>query len=262
MRTLRVGIVVASLGGCALPAAADDGFPKVPPKAAAAAKAKSPAARAAACKAIGDLGEEGKARRRDLCEAMLDPVEAVQVAAMDAMKKVDADLHKLCVQLLIDRSIASVQTAGRLEKGAKPLVPLLMALATAAAPAAGDELIISSTNSSGLMTECVRAMAKIDPADAAVNKAVLGMLTNPAAHLRAFALGVVPSVSQCKAGFPTVLAIAAGGGTAERIVALRMLPDLCDDKTRPAAVKLVESLRYDKTPAVREAAAETLKKFE
>ena len=41
-----------------------------------------------------------------------------------------------------------------------------------------------------------------------------------------------------------------------------MPPDLCDDKTRPAAVKLVESLRYDKTPAVREAAAETVKKFE
>lgn len=112
MRPIRLALLMAILTGCVTLAAADDGFPKVGAKK-PAGKAKSSAERAAACKAVGDLGEDGKGKRKELCEAMLDPQEIVRVAAMDAMKRVDLDMHKMCVEICIDANMGTVQKAGR-----------------------------------------------------------------------------------------------------------------------------------------------------
>ena len=156
----------------------------------------------------------------------------------------------------------SRSAAAQVARAAAPLLAVAGGsdLANAAAPLASNTAATGSAEARAILTACVQSLVAIDPNSDAVNKAVLAMLANPAPALRSFALSQLPGLRDKALALPTVMLFAAD--SPDQVAAIRMLPGLVDDKTRPAAVKLVESLRYHKTPAVRDAAAETLKKFE
>lgn len=224
------------------------------------AKVKSPEARVAACKAIGGLGELGKPQRRALCVAMLDANPAVQVAAMDAMKLVDSDMHKICVSICIDRDLDAVTQASLLGDASKPIVPLLMSLSTTRVPIGSVKNRLVAYSAEQVKATCVQAVVKIDPADEAVNKAVLAMLANNSPELCTFALSQVPLIESKKLALPSVLDLAANSH--DRVAAIRIVPGLVDDATKAGARKSLEAMRYDKLPAVREASAAALKMLE
>ncbi len=243
----------------AKPAPVDDGFPKVKPKT-LDAKVKSPEARVAACKAVGDLGAAGKPQRRALCVAMLDANPAVQVAAMDAMKLVDAEMHQQCVKIQVDQDLRTVTQVSLVGDASAPLLPLVMNLATAHLRLSAGKSEFDAQGFHRVINICTQALVKIDPADETVNRLVLTMLTNPSPALCSVALGQVPLIESKKLALPRVLALAANSD--DRIAAIRTVPGLTDEKTKAAAIKVIEAMRYDKSPAVREAAAEALKTLE
>src|SRR5439155_9665688 len=62
-------------------------------------RSNSVSARVKAAQVLGELKEEGKAVRRLLCQAMLDPYETVRVAAADALKNIDPKMQYLALSL-------------------------------------------------------------------------------------------------------------------------------------------------------------------
>jgi len=86
------------------------------------------------------------------------------------------------------------------------------------------------------------------------------MLSNASPTLCSFALSQVPRIRDKKLALPKVLAFAVN--SEDRPTAIRMVPSLVDEVTKEASQKIIEAMRYDNSPAVREAATEALKMFD
>lgn len=227
-------------------------------------KSKTAGVRASAYKAMGELGDKGRSLRRTMCEGMLDKNDAVKTAAADALKQVDPDMAKLALGIYINRDIRAVAEAGDLGEKGEPLTPLVFALATSYSPmASAPGLTFEQREARRHLIICVNALVAIAPADLAVNKAVITMLSNPVPDLRAGAVGKVTLLKNRKAALPALLNLAASPAepVPTRVTALTSVPDCVDENTREAARKRVEALRFDQQPLVRDAVDNVLKKL-
>src|SRR5206468_381048 len=65
-------------------------------------KSKNPADRIKAAEALRDIGEDAKSAREALCDAILDPREAIVTAVAAALEKVDPGLQKPILTLRVD----------------------------------------------------------------------------------------------------------------------------------------------------------------
>lgn len=228
-------------------------------------KSKTPKVRAAAYTAIGELGAKAKGERRRLCEGLLDPNATVQAAAADALKKVDEPLSKVALGLVINQDSKQIEWAATNAKDATPLVPVLLALANTLAPVTTSEKASTERGEARKKFRAsVAALVAIDPEDPNVNKSVIAMLSNPVAEFRADAVGYVPSLKHKKLALEGTLTIAVNAKevSTTREVAVKLIPDLVDENTTPAAVKAVEAIRFDKDTKVRDAVSDTLRKLQ
>jgi serine/threonine protein kinase len=228
-------------------------------------KSKKAADREAGYTALGDLGAEAWGQRRTICEGMLDPRPAVQMAAATALRKVDDRLYPIAVAVMINgpqvvsadttQTYAKVlreqlEVATRMGQDAEAVTPLVMNLAIAIS--ANEKLTALHIMA---LQDCVTTLVQIAPSDPGVNKSVIAMLGNPNDALRSLAVNSVPLLSNRAAALPGVLVIAGnpGLGGTFRIEAIKVIPDLVSPTTAANARKALESLRFDKDAGVRNA---------
>jgi hypothetical protein len=225
-------------------------------------KSKTPATRATAFKTIAELGPKAKSERRAMCAAFNDIAPIVRNAAADCLKQVDEPMYKTALAIAINKDLDTVQKVRDGGKSNAPLVPILLKLAndnaqTASSPDGGDRI----NRARDMLTACVRSLVALDPEDAAVNQAVITMLSNPIARLRAAALDEVDDLKNKKLALRSVMAIIGGkrDAGAVRAKAVRLVPQLTDENTLAATKKTLEGFRFDDDRGVREAVEATLK---
>jgi hypothetical protein len=94
-------------------------------------RAESPAERVRAATELGKLKERGRPAARALCEAAVDPSEAVRQAALEALEKVRPDLYRHVLVLLVDADpYKNTQASGALQamrEDAQAAAPMLLA---------------------------------------------------------------------------------------------------------------------------------------
>ncbi|MBN9518510.1 hypothetical protein J0H58_08325 [bacterium] len=235
------------------------------------AKNKSASTRASAYKSMGELGTSGASLRRALCDGMLDPAVTVRTAAADALKKIDAPLYKSAMAIYIDKDMQAVAKAANSGSRAEPLVPLILPIVAQFSPMASQP-ITASTRQEQLaainlaranLETSLRTLVAIAPDDELVNKGVISMLTNTQAGNRAVAVDLVGRVKNRKLALPTLVALAGNAREpdATRVKAVLLLPEVCDENTRPRARRTVEAVRLDSSRTVREAAETALRRL-
>lgn len=232
-------------------------------------KSKTPKVRAAAYTAIGELGDKAHGERRTLCQGLLDANPMVQTAAADALKKVDEPLSKTALALVIDKDMKQVQWAHDNPKKAGPLVPLLFSLTASLSPMASREPPVDGAGAAKHgearrdFRACVAALVAVEPDGPEVNKAVISMLGNPRADNREAALGHVLALKNKKLALSPVLTLAGNAKETpkNRVLAIKLVPDLVDENTTPNAVKSLEALRFEQNAEIREAIADSVKKL-
>ncbi len=217
-------------------------------------KSKLPSVRASAYKSIGELGENGKSLRRQLCNGMLDTNIPVRQAAADSLNKIDPKMNKFALAVFIDRDWEQIRIVGEMKGEAEPLVSLINAVAASRMPIALGQTPDTKFAISNVRT-CIDAMAKIAPEDAVANNAVIAMLTNTRPDLRACGVNNLAAMKNRKLALPTILKIAktAGEFDSTRIQAIALTPILVDENTKVATRKVVDSLRFDASPGERHA---------
>lgn len=225
-------------------------------------KSKTPQVRASAYATVAELGDKAKSERRAMCEGMLDNAPIVRTAAADCLKKIDEQTYKVAIALAINKDSETIGEAQKLGKEGAPLIPLILKIAGDISPAASNAKN-KSLGAQAKLRHCVYALCAIDPDDTSVNQAVLRMLSNPVPEMRSAAVDNISKLKNKKLGLNGLATIAASTQDAisTRTYAIGMMPELTDVNTEASAKKVLESLRFDKEPKVREAVESALKKF-
>jgi hypothetical protein len=211
-----------------------------------------PADRAKAAAALGELGEKAMTARRPLCSAMLDVNEKVRVAAADALKKIDPEIQRLAVAIVINKDRTAIQTACQLKENGEPLTPLIMDLA---------KPLLGVTKGQSDLGLCIQSLAEIAPDDTAVNKLVLTCLISPNAHYRQVSLNVILKMKNKKQAVPQLLQIAKSDTEGLRIKAIQTLLELVDEDNQEKILKVIEGMRFDRSEAVRSAVDRAVEKL-
>lgn len=128
--------------------------------------AKKASDKIAAIGKLADLGEKARPAADAVAEMLIDPMEAVRVAAADAMEKIDPEVHKLLVIYVFDadqtkKSMALAELAKIKAKAVLPILWRRMAMPT-------DPIVFDT-------------IVAIDPADPRVVEEVLRRVSLPAA---------------------------------------------------------------------------------
>jgi HEAT repeat protein len=91
---------------------------------------KSTTERLDAVERLGAIGEDASDASRALCEALLDKSQKVQLAAAEALERVNPVVHRLVIPIMVDQNPASrlkaVVELGRLKEEGSPAIPVVL----------------------------------------------------------------------------------------------------------------------------------------
>ncbi len=110
----------------------------------------------------------------------------------------------MALGIVIDKDIKHVQAAEKMGKDAQPVVPLILSLTNSLAPMASREPPMEATGHQAHLKAqhefrtCASALVVISPDDPDINKAIIGMLSNPQAANREHALSLVTKLKNKK----------------------------------------------------------------
>lgn len=222
---------------------------------------KKPAERIQAARVLGGLGEQGKAARRHLCAAMLDPVVEVRVAAADALKIIDPKMHYLAVVLAtekvesptdVDRVEKLLEKLQKLKEDGEPLAPLVAHVVKYAASSGVHTLLLTS----------LATLSRIGRKDLFSYRVIATALNNRDPSIRAIALRGLAGMKHGKLAVPKILALLRMETPPNRIAAIETLAVLADESTEEIIADAIASQRYHNEESVRRAVDAALNKLE
>ncbi len=220
------------------------------------AKGKTPADRIKAADELSGLGAKAKAATGPLCQALFDPATKVRVAALDALKGVNPDVHGPVVALVTpltendfvgftprDRlPHGAVATLAKLGAGGKAAVPVLIFYKREISRQGGWPYVPA-------VVDTLVALAPDDPAVAAVLAQGLLKDADPAARFAAAkGLAGTPAKKESVAALTT--AVRTDPEADVRLAAVSALAKFGADAK--SALKVLEAAKSDPDARVRE----------
>lgn len=214
--------------------------------------------RSKAAQVLGELGEAGKPARGLLCRAMLDRVPQVNVAAADALKKIDPKIQYLAVALLTEEGGAKrkeiFDKIGTMEDEAQPLSPLVAHSAFLSA-AKGDR-------GTDALSQEVGVLSRIAKNDLAACKIVASALNNSSGEVRRSAIESLRGMKHGGLAVSKLITLLKTEMTTNRIVVIKTLTIIADKKTEEIIAAAIGAQRYHKEESIRKAVEEALNKLE
>jgi HEAT repeat protein len=231
------------------------------------------------------LKERARPAARALCEATVDPSEAVRRAALEALEKVHPELYKRVVVLLVDANPHNhTQASGALRgmgKDAEAATPVLLAhLRLHSGPPRPNQDTIFGLKYpyADSARADIGALAKLAPTDPEVIKLLMDLsehlpANNPfyGGQVQLSAVEALREIGknypeQRKRIVPALIAAAGeedrrrGFGAQQSLAAIRALGDFGPDAR--AAVPALKKLKLHPEDAIRQAASSALEKIE
>jgi hypothetical protein len=222
---------------------------------------KNPSERIKAAEALGDMGPDADRAREALCIAMTDARTAVRNAAASALAKIDPDLQKPALALLVDKELANCQQALRalaaLGERGKPARSIVLAFP--------DRIQDASVRNNQAVL-IIQTLMAIAPEDKRVFRLLASYLrsedasTDHLLHIKLEAAKALPRTPFKKEAVRVLMQVFRSENDERlREASAQGLGEIGPDAKD--AVKTLEAARFDPSARVREAVEAALKKI-
>jgi HEAT repeat protein len=212
--------------------------------------------RVKAAEVLGELKEQGKPVRGLLCQALLDPYEAVRVAAADALKNIDPKMQYLAIGLLTEEDaskrkelLAKIQ---KLEEDGEPLSRLIVHSAKRSA----------ARNDVGTLGQELTALSHIAKNDRTACRAIILALGHSSELVRRSAIEALARMKHSGLALSSLLTLLRTETPENRVAVIRTLVAAADKTTEEMVAKAIAGQRLHKEEKVRRAVDEALNKLQ
>jgi hypothetical protein len=213
-------------------------------------ESKKSAERKQAAESLREMGQRAQEALRPLCRAMLDKSPEVSAAAADAVERIDPQLHKVALSLILDVfKGGALERARKLQGYGEPLAPILLQLAATT----GELSILKST---------LEVLTEIAPEDPEVAGLARLLLRHTHVTIRDAAVTQLRGLKHARVAVGELLRMARGEVVESiRIDAIQTLGEIADAGTAPEIVKTLMGLRFDPSPPIRDAVRKALERI-
>jgi hypothetical protein len=212
--------------------------------------------RVKAAEVLGELKEQGKPVRGLLCQALLDPYEAVRVAAADALKNIDPKMQYLAVGLLTEEDASKVRELlakiQKLEEDGEPLSRLVVHCAQRSA----------AVNDVGILSQELTTLSHIAKNDRTACRAIISALGNPSELVRRSAIQALSRMKHSGLALSRLLTLLQTETPENRLAVIHTLVTAADKTTEETVAKAIAGQRLHKEEKVRRAVDEALNKLQ
>jgi len=232
---------------------------KIDPKVASlikALKGKTTTDRVKAAESLGKLGPEAHDATRAICETVLDRQQKVRNAALNALEKINPDLHQAVTPLVLDENfrnrLDALEQIKKMGEEGRPATPVVIASMNSLRP-----VFIGSEFKADLLIDTLMAIAPEDKE--VVDALITWLLTELDATTIVRCAEVLPQTHSPKKAVPALLkSMSTRGGYSAAIQALGEIgPDA------KAAVKpLANIILTNANPELRVAAITALRRID